>query len=249
MASTRGLIVRQFSTSSRLLKKPNITKPRVPWTERRILNAVTIPLFPPDPRPLPQKCYDELKAKADSRKSELTEAYEAFRLRQTVKMFNENKMVAICHILPMTPRDAFNVKTKIVTAGMNFMFSNNKWSKAAVQNSRLQNLEPYFTSDNVYIVSQDNKVKELIAILRKTPELQLLGGLVEDRILSRDMWMNIAKLPSLDILRGELVTILSASAAKTSRLLGKHQQDLSINLDQLVRQGSATTESDENSKG
>ncbi|CAL1545900.1 unnamed protein product [Lymnaea stagnalis] len=245
MASTCGLVVRQFSTSTRLLKKPNISKPRVPWTERRILNAVTIPLFPPDPRPLPQKCFDELKSKEESKNSELSAAYQAFRLRQTVKMFNENQMVAICHILPMAKRDAFNVRTKIVTAGMGFMFSNNKWSKAAVENTRLRNLEPYFTSDNVYIVSQDNKVKEMVAILRKTPELQLLGGLVENQILSRDMMMNIAKLPPLDVLRGELVSILSASAAKTSRLLGKHQQDLAINLDQLVKQGSADAEAKE----
>ena len=45
-----------------------------------------------------------------------------------------------------------------------------------------------------------------------------------------------AKLPPLDIMRGELLTILSASANKTSRLLGRHQADLSVNLAQLVKQ-------------
>lgn len=64
------------------------------------------------------------------------------------------------------------------------------------------------------------------------------GGVVDNRIMSREAIMNAAKLPSLDILRGELVTILNSSAGKTSRLLNRHQQDLSQNLEMLVKQES-----------
>ena len=68
--------------------------------------------------------------------------------------------------------------------------------------------------------------------------LSVLGGLVEDRILSRAKMQEAAKLPSLDVMRGELLTILSTSACKTSSLLGKHQTELSSILTQLVKERS-----------
>ncbi|GFS21790.1 39S ribosomal protein L10, mitochondrial [Elysia marginata] len=188
--------------------KTNIQKPRMPWIERRILNAVTVPLLPPDLRPLPQKCQEEKQAKENACRSELQEAYEAFRTKDTWHMLSQNKMVAICHILPMTSRDFFNVRVKVHNAGMKLKFANNKWARSVTV---------------MFIMHAQSK---------------RAGGLVEDRILSRAGMQDAAKLPPLDIMRGELLTILSASAGKTSRLLGRHQTELSANLAQLVKQQS-----------
>jgi len=245
MATSSRLALRHFSTCNILCRKINIQKSNVPGTERRILNAVTVPILPPDTRPLPQQCYDETKLKKQAVTTELTKAYLAFRLQQAIKLFNENSMVAICHIVPMTSRDSFNVRAKIVTAGMQIIFARNDLAKQAIQNTRLQNLEPLLVSSNAYIASEKNMLPELVSILRKTPELVLLGGLVENRIMSRDDILKVVKLPPLDIMRGELLAILSASASKTSRLLGKHQQELSVNLDQLIKQGGGLKEATE----
>ncbi|RUS87717.1 hypothetical protein EGW08_004558 [Elysia chlorotica] len=229
--------VRLFSTTQRSMgRKVNIQKPRMPWIERRILNAVTEPLLPPDRRPLPEKCLEAHTIKENARKSELEKAYEDFRIKETFNELSEHKMVAICHILPMTPRDFFNVRINVHNAGMKLKFANNRLAKAAVQNSRLRNLEPYLTSDNVFILCEETRLEQLMLALKKIPELQLLGGLVEDRILSRAGMMDAAKLPPLDIMRGELLTILSTSARKTSSLLNRHQTELSANLSQLVKQ-------------
>ncbi|BFZ15650.1 hypothetical protein BsWGS_18689 [Bradybaena similaris] len=231
------LCVRYFSTSHKLCsRKWESWGRQVPGTERRILNAVTVPILPPDPRPLPEQCFDALELQKQARTSELAKAYLEFRLQQAIKLFNENTMVAICHHLPLIPREAFKVKTKIVTAGMKLMFARNDLALKAITGTRLQNLQPYLVSNNAYIVSEKNMLLELVAILKKTPELQLLGGLVEDRILSRDDILNVAKLPPLDTMRGELLSILATSASTATRLLSRHQEELSNNLDQLVKQ-------------
>ncbi|GFO14172.1 50S ribosomal protein l10 [Plakobranchus ocellatus] len=239
MASfTFGQTVRRLSTTTSCLgRKINIQKPAMPWIERRILNAVTVPLLPHETRTPPQICLEEQRKKENEKKSELQEAYEAFRTKDCLKMLSENQMVAICHVLPMTSRDFFNVRIKIHTAGMKLKFANNRWIRNAIQNSRFENLEPFFTSDNIYILCEETRLTDLMAVLKKTPEIQLLGGLVENRIMSKAAMQDAAKLPSLDIMRGELLTILSASASKTSRLLGRHQTELSSNLGQLVKQG------------
>ena len=48
--------------------------------------------------------------------------------------------------------------------------------------------------------------------------------------------LRCSKLPSLELMRGELVTILGSSASRTRSLLGNHQQMLAANLDQYVKQ-------------
>ncbi|KAH9498136.1 YmL10 [Bulinus truncatus] len=241
MASNFKGVVRYFSVSSRHLRKPNIQKPHVPWTERRILNAVSTPIFPPDERTLPMKCYDEMKAKEAAKNTELADKYRNFKMKQVSQMLNDNVMVAICHIVPMSSRDAFSVRAKIITAKMKLTFISNKFVKECIQGTKFCNLEPFITSDTVYIVSNENKVAELVSILRKTPELQLLGGLVENNILSREVMLNYAKLPPIDVLRGELLTILTSSVSTTSRLLPLPPQQLSNSLTQLTQQGSSET--------
>lgn len=75
---------------------------------------------------------------------------------------------------------------------------------------------------------------------------------MEDRLLSRQDLEKINKLPNIETLRGELVSILSqASGRETHRLLGSHQQTLSTNLAQFVKQsqednsGPSKTDSEE----
>ncbi|XP_059169493.1 large ribosomal subunit protein uL10m-like [Physella acuta] len=236
MAFGSRQLIRQFSSTSSLLALPNIQKPRVPWTERRILNAVTVPLLPPDTRPLPVICYAEKLKKEKRKKTKLAEAYHQFKLNEIKKMLNGNKMIAICHLLPSTRRDFFNLRAKFIPVGFNLHIFNNYWAKEAIENSKFQNLNLYMTSNTAYITSEENRVVDVVGILRKTEGIHLLGGLVEGRILSRDGMMDLTKLPPLDVLRGELVTILASAAAKTSSVLGQHQQELAINLGQLAKQ-------------
>jgi len=206
------------------------TRPLPRGTERRILNAVTVPVFKETP-PFPKK-------QKKNEISEVQEAYNAFKLREAQELLTQNQMVAVCHRLPTTNRDFLQLRAKIFLAGLQLRFIRNDLAIKATENTKLQNLKPYFNSSNAYIISEVPKIPELIKVLKKCPELQLLGGLVEDRIMSRDELLAAAKLPPLDVVRGQLVSLLASHASTTSRLLGHHQGALSASLTQLVKQGS-----------
>ncbi|KAK6961020.1 YmL10, partial [Biomphalaria glabrata] len=73
-------------------------------------------------------------------------------------------------------------------------------------------------------------------------------GLVEDTIMSKEMMINFSKMPPIEVLQGELLTILTSSIATTSRLLSTQQEQLSYNLSQLSQRGeeaSVETNNDE----
>jgi len=202
------------------------TRPLPRGTERRILNAVTAPIYPEKP----------VEKKKKSEQSEIQEAYNAFKLREAQELLTQNQMVAICHRLPTTNRDFLHLRAKVFLGGLQLKFIRNDLAIKATENTRLQNLKPYFNSSTAFLISEEPKIPELIKLLKKCPELQLLGGLVENRIMSRDELLNAAKLPSLDVVRGQLVSLLNSSASNTSRMLAHHQGALSANLTQLVKQ-------------
>ena len=60
---------------------------------------------------------------------------------------------------------------------------------------------------------------------------------MDNRLLSKSQLVEYNKLPDLELMRGELVTILgTAAGGRTSSLLGSPQQTLSTNLSQYVKQ-------------
>ena len=58
-------------TQNNLRRVVYTTRPVPRGTERRILNAVTAPVYAPDPRPPEEICLDKIKEKEESRKSEV----------------------------------------------------------------------------------------------------------------------------------------------------------------------------------
>ena len=64
----------------------------------------------------------------------------------------------------------------------------------------------------------------------------LLGGCIDDTILSRQGFINYSKLPSLALAQGELVGGLTLFTARTHSLLQHHPLQLTALLDQYARQ-------------
>ncbi|KAL5006124.1 hypothetical protein ScPMuIL_017282 [Solemya velum] len=82
----------------------------------------------------------------------------------------------------------------------------------------------------------------MMKILRRTPELVVLGGLVEDRLLSRQDLQMMSKLPKLDIMRAHLVHTLNTALSNTNTLVMSHQKTLSSHLDQYIKGKQEETE-------
>ncbi|KAL8561215.1 hypothetical protein ACOMHN_024472 [Nucella lapillus] len=230
----RGLLFLPQFQQVRCRSKVNIQHPRPRHDARRLFEAITQPIIPPEPIPHTEVC-----ARRSAKVLEnLHEAnpYEEFLLKQCQKMLAENRMVAVCQALPMSAEEKKAARNKFVKKGLRLRFFNNAIMRRAVDDSVLVNLSPYLIGHNLYVVSEEPLLHELVTVIRKIPKLILLGGRVDNYLLSREGIMKAAKLPPLDIMRGELVTILGSSASRTHSLVGRHQQTLAMNLDQYVKQ-------------
>merc|ERR1712062_501966 len=116
-----------------------------------------------------------------------------------------------------------------------------------LEDSKLQNLLPLINETNRYVFSEGTNIKQLFNLTNKMPELILLGGVVDNRILTRAGLTQFAASPPIESLHGELSCLLNSAAQKTHSLLNSHQQNLTVNLQQYIKQNTEGTDNQEQS--
>ncbi|XP_073902027.1 large ribosomal subunit protein uL10m [Castor canadensis] len=156
--------------------------------------------------------------------------------REIAAVFQNNRMIAVCQNVAISAEDKLLMRHQLRKHKILMKVFPNQVLKPFLEDSKYQNLLPLFVGHNLLLVSEEPKVKEMVRILKAVPFLPLLGGCIDDTILSRQGFINYAKLPSLALLQGELVGGLTLLVGQTHSLLQHHPVQLTALLDQHVRQ-------------
>ena len=119
----------------------------------------------------------------------------------------------------------------------------NKISCRVLQDTKYENLKFLFKSFTATCFSTENNLKELLKIMKSFPQLQLMGGKVEDRILSRNQVTEHGKLPSIEMLQAEFLQLLMQPAQNLKHFVNQSQKQLCSNLEQYVKQSSVEAQS------
>ncbi|KAF4012531.1 hypothetical protein G4228_003659 [Cervus hanglu yarkandensis] len=151
-------------------------------------------------------------------------------------VFRDNRMIAVCQNVAMSAEDKLLMRHRLRKHKILMKVFPNQILKPFLEDSKYQNLLPLFVGHNLLLVSEEPKVKEMVRILKSVPFLPLLGGCIDDTILSRQGFINYSKLPSLALAQGELVGGLALLTARTHSLLQHHPLQLTALLDQYTRQ-------------
>lgn len=156
--------------------------------------------------------------------------------REIAAVFRDNRMIVVCQNVAMSAEDKLFMRHRLRKHKILVKVFPNQVMKPFLENSKYQNLLPLFVGHNLLLVSEEPKVKEMVRILKGVPFLPLLGGCIDDTILSRQGFINYSKLPSLGLVQGELVGGLTFLMAQTHSLLQHQPVQLTALLDQYVRQ-------------
>ncbi|XP_077020737.1 large ribosomal subunit protein uL10m isoform X2 [Tamandua tetradactyla] len=156
--------------------------------------------------------------------------------REVATVFRDNRMIAVCQNVALSAEDKLFIRHQLRKHKILMKIFPNQILKPFLEDSKYQNLLPLFVGHNLLLVSEEPKVKEMVRVLRGAPFLPLLGGCIDDTILSRQGFINYSKLPSLAVAQGELVGGLTLPIAQTHSLLQHQPLQLTALLDQYVRQ-------------
>ena len=126
----------------------------------------------------------------------------------------------VAHQVGMTVVESSDLRGKMREAGAGFKVTKNRIAKLALKGTRFEALESMFTGPTAIGTSNDPvaAAKILVEYAKSNDKVAVIGGSMDGKILDKAGVEALARLPSLDELRGRLVGLIQAPAAKVARV-------------------------------
>ena len=134
--------------------------------------------------------------------------------------FEDSASVVVVHCVGLTVAESTDLRNKMRNDNCNFKVTKNKITRLALKDTKYQHLDEMFNGPTAIGSSKDPVMasKVLVDFAKENEKLVIIGGGLEDKPLSKNDVEALAKLPSLDELRGKMVGLLQAPASKLARL-------------------------------
>ncbi|RLU20682.1 hypothetical protein DMN91_007295 [Ooceraea biroi] len=224
--------------------KINIQKPRAPHYYRALVNEFMTPFYPnPNKnKKLTEMCY-KVKKHATPKEEDTYNPYEKIIAREVRNWFDNSKMIAICHQNTMSSEDEFEFRVPLKKANMYYKRYSKRIMKLALEDSPYAATERLYRSHFSLVFGSDRTVAAFEKIVKKFPQVILMAGILEGRILSKEDFLKYGKM-DLTTAQVHLVQVLqSAGGNNLNQQLTHHQSTLVTRLKQI---GTNEIVSDEN---
>ena len=134
--------------------------------------------------------------------------------------FEDAASVVVVHCIGLTVAESTDLRNKMRNDNCSFKVTKNKLTRLALKDTKYQHMDEMFRGPTAIGSSEDPVMaaKVLVNFANENEKLVIIGGGLEDKSLSKDDVVALAKLPSLNDLRGKLVGLLQAPASKIARL-------------------------------
>ena len=112
----------------------------------------------------------------------------------------------------------------------------NKLSCKVLEESKYQELNHFFRNSVITCFSSTDNLKDLMDATKKYSKLELLGGIVDDELMSRRQIFTHSKLPPANVLKASLLQDIMQPCQRLVATLDRASRLLSNNLQQFKAQ-------------
>ena len=129
------------------------------------------------------------------------------------KSFQSSAGVIVTHYLGLNSTELTDLRNKVKEVGANFCVTKNSLAKLASKSTDFETLNNYFTGPTALIFSEDALagIKVIKKYSDKNEKLKFITASLDNKIIEFKEFEALAKLPSLDEIRGKLVGYITAS--------------------------------------
>ncbi len=130
--------------------------------------------------------------------------------------FESVNLVVVTRQSGLTVAEVTDLRRRMREAGASYKVTKNRLTRRALEGTKFQALEPLFTGPTAIASSEDPVAAAKICaeFAKKNDKLVIIGGALGETVLDEKAIDALAKLPSLDELRGKLIGVLQAPATK-----------------------------------
>ena len=135
--------------------------------------------------------------------------------------FESNNLVVLTHQSGLTVTEVSELRKQLREVGGSFKVTKNRLAKIALKGTKFEGMSDRFTGPTAIAVSTDPVAAAKIAVefADKNEKLQIICGSLEAEALDANAVKALAKLPSLDELRGKIIGLIQAPATKIAGVL------------------------------
>lgn len=157
--------------------------------------------------------------------------YNRIIAKEVLNWLNHSKMVAIFHLNSINSDDFFSARVALHKQNMQLKDYGKKIIRMAVEGTKFEAIEPLFDSNHCIVFSSEEQVSKLLRLTKKFPQMVLMAGIVQNRLLSRNEFIGFANLPDLTTARAQLVATMNLAGGKIVEDLEAHSKNLVNILD------------------
>jgi large subunit ribosomal protein L10 len=129
--------------------------------------------------------------------------------------------VVVTHQSGLSVADVTQLRRQIRSAGASFRVTKNRLAKRALIGTPFEALSSLFTGPTAIAFSPDPvaAAKAVVEYANRNDKLTVIGGGLAGQQIDAAAVRELARLPSLDELRGKLIGLLQAPASRVARVL------------------------------
>ena len=137
------------------------------------------------------------------------------------RTFKDANLVVVTRQSGLTVQEVTDLRRKVRAAGASYKVAKNRLALRALEGTAFKGLGPLFRGPTAIAYSKDPvaAAKVIAAFARSNEKLSIVGGALGEENLDVAGVQALATLPSLDALRGQIIGLLQAPAAKIAAVL------------------------------
>ena len=130
-------------------------------------------------------------------------------------------LVIVTHQTGLTVSQSTELRNKMRAAGASYKVVKNTLAKIAVKGTRFESLTDYLHGPAALAISVDPVAAAKIAVeyMNDNDKFQVVSGVLDEKFLDLAAVKALAKLPSLDVLRGTLLGVILAPATRLATIV------------------------------
>jgi large subunit ribosomal protein L10 len=131
-------------------------------------------------------------------------------------IFIDTNSIVVTQFSGLSSSEVTDLRAKMRDAGATFRVTKNRLARLALKDTYRTTIEDLFNGPTAIAYSQDPvaAAKATVDFGKKNDKLTVLGGVMGELVLDEAGIKALAKLPSLDELRGKLVGMISTPATR-----------------------------------